>query len=992
MDTEQFITQLLTAAREGERQAMLIKWAIEGRLDILFFGQLKQRAVDIRGNDRLQQQKLSAIVEMALALTEDVACQAMGLWARSVTAIHRELWDDAISATAEAMAQYNALGDLASYGTLAANQIFILDAIGKLSEADDLAAEAEKTLLPFGASPALGRIYRHWALVKIDQQQPQEALRLMNLARPFIWDAGIDWRKAAFLIDIAPIYLQLDRYVEAAQCLQEARTFFASDPERRNDWAITANHLAGLYQQMGRLGEALFMADEAVFIHRQMGSTDLTYARAVMRQVTILLDLKQYHSALRQLALIEPLLQADVEKTAHSALLKALALMGVGQMAQADVVLAWFMKVYATRVPLWAVVARFMRAQLYLLWGRLDDHTPYLMQAKEMAVVLFQELDNQYPVRAAEAALLLAECCLILNQPREAVTWLQRLGQKVEDTPHLQTKKERLWGDLAQRSGNELLARQHYERALEATQQLRAQFHLEPYQVGVMNDAAQLYQAILTVCIAQKDWSAVWHYSEAARAYSLTTGLTQETILADTEIAPAMRNRLYEIKARRFQLCSQLYGEMESPQKPSLISPAQEAGQRQAIRQLDEELQTFYQRHPESMPLALNHYAPTLAISVEQMGSRLPNDTVLLVYAHLRDQPFVMALDRQGLVLREILPASWKEIERFAAAFLHFGPRYMMGLSPSEVEAQLADLLHQAQTQLHHLYQALWEPLADRLSRYHHVIIIPQDVLHYFPFHALYTGKEYLLDKHVISYAPSASVYLTCQQRAEVRQGQWGSEVVLLGYAGQRGDLSHVAEEIQQIKLIYPEAQILTGQAATAEQLRQHASVARLLHLATHGRMLSSSPFLAYLELAAADNTPTPHYFRVYDAAQLDLRHTDLVCLSACETGQVADRGGDLLGLQWGFFHAGAYALLANLWPVEDQTAAAFMADFYRRYQPQTGKAIALQQTQQAMRQRGEQAHHAREQYLAHPYFWAPFAVYGFTHPLLLHSAPPAIS
>ena len=75
------------------------------------------------------------------------------------------------------------------------------------------------------------------------------------------------------------------------------------------------------------------------------------------------------------------------------------------------------------------------------------------------------------------------------------------------------------------------------------------------------------------------------------------------------------------------------------------------------------------------------------------------------------------------------------------------------------------------------------------------------------------------------------------------------------------------------------------------------------------------------------------------EVADLDLRRTELVTLSACSTavGEVLS-GEGVLGLRRGFVMAGTRNLLMTLWPVADEDTADFMEDFYTRY-TETGNA-----------------------------------------------------
>ena len=104
----------------------------------------------------------------------------------------------------------------------------------------------------------------------------------------------------------------------------------------------------------------------------------------------------------------------------------------------------------------------------------------------------------------------------------------------------------------------------------------------------------------------------------------------------------------------------------------------------------------------------------------------------------------------------------------------------------------------------------------------------------------------------------------------------------------------------------------------------------------------------------------------------------NLVILSACNSGGPGGKtaGESLSGLARAFFFAGARALMVTHWSVNDQVTAYLIADTLRRMraEPSLGVAGALRQAQLAML---ADAGHGLPAEVAHPFFWAPFAIIG---------------
>ncbi|MGZ3457607.1 MAG: CHAT domain-containing protein [Archangium sp.] len=213
-------------------------------------------------------------------------------------------------------------------------------------------------------------------------------------------------------------------------------------------------------------------------------------------------------------------------------------------------------------------------------------------------------------------------------------------------------------------------------------------------------------------------------------------------------------------------------------------------------------------------------------------------------------------------------------------------------------------------------------------------------------------------------------------------------------------------QEAESIQRLLPQAQLFLGPEATKERLL-HLSTPGVLHLATHGFFLEDAPTLegsralghfgvlgdnpqapcpenpllrSGLALAGAQAPATDASKPRLDAALvtalelsgLDLWGTQLVVLSACDTGRGEVKlGQGVYGLRRSLVVAGAETVVMSLWKVADDSTEQLMDTYYRNLLAGQGRATALREAMRSLRASRP-----------HPHYWAPFIALGSDAPL----------
>jgi CHAT domain-containing protein len=317
------------------------------------------------------------------------------------------------------------------------------------------------------------------------------------------------------------------------------------------------------------------------------------------------------------------------------------------------------------------------------------------------------------------------------------------------------------------------------------------------------------------------------------------------------------------------------------------------------------------------------------------------------------------------------------------------------------------------------LYSLVWKPLEQFLEGVKNVYLSPSGLLNKISFPAISNGRDvYLCDNYSIQikgstgnvavqtlFSKNSAASALVFGGIEYSKQQSGSDVwTYLKGTKDEGDVVDKILEGSHVPVKY-----LSGSTATETFFKQNAGSFNILHLATHGfffgdpgvvRMEEKNQEVEYgevtfrgaargygvnsfvnnenplmrsgLVLAGANDVwvkpekgeTDDGVLTAQEVTQIDMRKSDLVVLSACETGLGDIRGNEgVYGLQRALKMAGVKYIIMSLWSIPDRETVEFMQKFYSYLVSVRDIKTAFYKAQKEMRSKYD------------PYFWGAFVL-----------------
>lgn len=908
-----FTREDLERLADGEAAAAAARALPDGGSTLL---PLAEEVTALVLRDPLRAERLGAKLTQMADVTADGRAMACARTARAHALSAANRCEEALAVLGEAAAaaaSVDAWRDLARVRLVSVQPLSML---GRPSDALLSAQAAEELFVRAGdeVGAAKARVNAGVILRRLDQ--PERALEQFGRARDALASsavvlAQIDSNRAEALLD-------LNRFAEAEVAFRSAQEQFHAAGAGRAA-AIVEGNLADLLHRQGRLEEALPLFELAIRAFERDGSSpgDLARLRAERAEAYAGVGLTLEAAADLDAALPELRERGMIYEQVRAAIARAGLHLRSGAAAAAERVLREAIAAMPREGHAVSLARSLMlMAEVVRSGGRFETAAELLGQA----LALVSDRPAERASAAAALGALLLECS---QEDRagplldDAVAGAAELGMAPLLSACLHARsRHRLVVGARDEGISDML------RAMDAVERTRARLPGERFRVAYAGERAGLYDDAVTVLLARRrphEEALAFSVTERARCRALLDLVRGDLRGSGADAMECGGPLLEEHRAGVGEL-SALYSRLGDPR---FAERPQEA-QREWLRRV----QACEGRVAalEARLAATRRYSGLFApaADVASAAASLPAGSVLVEYVLAHGQLHAFVVGPEGLRGAEALGEVAPVRDRILRLNLQIG----RALARAGSRLPRPALARDALLDLASLHVSLITPLSTLIGSSQRIIVSTVGPLHQVPFEALWDGGEYLVQRHAVSYTPSAGM-LSQADRAHPVKGAGHAMVVGVADA----EAPWIETEAQSVAARLKSARVLIGSEATAARVEAGASGANLLHLACHAIAPDASPLAARLKLA-------DRWVTAREVAGWSLDGCTVV-LSGCGTGHGLTVGcEELFGLVRAFFGAGAASVIATRWDVHDLTAAALVPGLYDRPPHATGDAV----------------------------------------------------
>ncbi|MEH2206097.1 MAG: CHAT domain-containing tetratricopeptide repeat protein [Nostoc sp.] len=784
----------------------------------------------------------------------------------------------------------------------------------------------------------IGKVYNNLG-------EKQKALNFLNQALPLFRTLGDRSGEAVTLSNIGAVYDDLGEKQKALSFYNQALPLFRTLGDRSGE-AVTLNNIGQVYDDLGEKQKALDFLNQALPLYRIVGDRS--------GEAATLNNIGAVYSALgeKQKALDYFNQALPLSRTVGDRSDEAVTLNNIGQVYDALGEKQKALDFYNQALPLRRAVGdRSGEAATLNNIGQVYD----ALGEKQKALDFYNQalpLRRAVGDRSGEAVTLnnigavyndLGEKQKALNFYNQALSLRRAVGDRAGEAITLGNI-----GGLFQSTNRPTEAITNLEQSLQISLEMRRGLQRENRQKFLQeNGGSAIATALVDVLINQKKYAQAFEWVNLFT----TADLADYTRLINAKVANPEAQKALDDWSKKNQQLESLRQQLQSDRSESLP---------QQIRQLEaqvySEAENISRRFPEVAELF-----ETTPVDIKNLTSSIPAGTV---------------------VVQPVLLTNVKEIPNSVAFFIFTKGHFSVikkSIDPKKFDKLIADYLKQVQNDSDsdyfetggELYDILIRPIEGEIKALSpkQLSIIATDQLRHLPFETLYDNKtkQFLIQKYPVNYLTrisNKSLQSPGMQNAIPRKLQ---AVLAFGnpVTSEPQNLPGAEAEVIKIKEILPDSEVYINKKATLENFRSQALQFSFLHLATHGCFQTEDCKKVKLKnntLLFADKS-----LDIADAALLGLQGTQLITLSACQTAvdtNLNDAG--IAGVAYIFERAGAKAVMASLWAVDDEATQELMVDFYQNLKQGMTKGEALQKAKLKLI-----ADHR------HPFYWSAFVLIG---------------